>query len=153
MGKERRPAGPAAGMGGGGGGRRFCIAGQIKNRRANEGRAHAAIVRSSLLKEFVVAREIVLVHPGAILLEDWLKPLNVSQHALAQAICVSPRRINEIVKGLRGITVDAALRLGAFFGTDAQSWVNLQIHYDTERAREAMADVLVQIPRCEKVKF
>lgn len=95
-----------------------------------------------------MSREIGLIHPGVILLEDWLKPLNVSQYALAQAIGVSPRRINEIVKGLRGITVDTALRLGAFFGTDAQSWVNLQTHYDTERAREAMASVLERIPRC-----
>ena len=69
----------------------------------------------------------------------------MSQYALARAIGVSPRRINEIVKGLRGITVDTALRFGAFFGTDAQSWINLQTHYDTEIAREAMADVISQI--------
>jgi addiction module HigA family antidote len=62
---------------------------------------------------------------------------------------VPPRRINEIVKGLRGITVDTALRLGAFFGTDAQSWINLQTHYDTERARESMADVIGRIRRFE----
>lgn len=90
-------------------------------------------------------REVPLAHPGTILLEDWLKPLGVSQYALARAIGVSPRRINEIVKGLRGITVDTALRFGAFFGTDAQSWINLQTHYDTEIAREAMADVISQI--------
>ena len=70
-----------------------------------------------------MARTVPLIHPGAILLEDWLKPLGISQYALAKAIDVPPRRINEIVKGLRGITVDTALRLGAFFGTDAQSWV------------------------------
>ena len=58
-----------------------------------------------------------------------------------------PRRINEIVKGLRGITVDTALRLSVFFGTDAQSWVNLQTHYDTEQARETMAEVLGRISR------
>ena len=66
-------------------------------------------------------RTVPLIHPGVILLEDWLKPLGISQYALAKAIDVPPRRINEIVKGLRGITVDSALRLGAFFGTDAQS--------------------------------
>ncbi len=90
-------------------------------------------------------RQITLVHPGVILLEDWLRPLNISQYALAKGIAVPPRRINEIVKGLRGITVDTALRLGAFFGTDAQSWINLQTHYDTELARDAMAEVLSRI--------
>jgi antitoxin HigA-1 len=96
-----------------------------------------------------MVREVRLSHPGVILLEDWLKPLGISQYALARAISVPPRRINEIVKGLRGITVDTALRLGAFFGTDAQSWLNLQSHYDTELAREAMADVIARIQRFE----
>lgn len=90
-------------------------------------------------------REIPLSHPGIILLEDWLKPMGISQYALAKAIDVPARRINEIVKGLRGITVDTALRLGAYFGTDAQSWINLQTHFDTEIAREAMQDVLSRI--------
>jgi addiction module HigA family antidote len=96
-----------------------------------------------------MAREVPLAHPGEILLKDWLEPLGLSQYALARAIGVPPRRINEIVKGLRGITVDTALRLGAFFGTDAQSWINLQTHYDTERARESMADVIGRIRRFE----
>ena len=95
-----------------------------------------------------MTREIPLSHPGIILLEDWLKPMGISQYALAKAIDVPPRRINEIVKGLRGITVDTALRLGAYFGTDAQSWINLQTHFDTELARETMADVLARIDRC-----
>jgi addiction module HigA family antidote len=97
-------------------------------------------------------REVPLIHPGVILLEDWLRPMNLSQYALAKAIGVPPRRINEIVKGLRGITVDTALRLSVFFGTDAQSWVNLQTHFDTELAREAMASVLARIVRCEVVE-
>jgi addiction module HigA family antidote len=97
----------------------------------------------------VEAPRLPLVHPGVILLEDWLKPMGLSQYALSKAIAVPPRRINEIVHGLRGITVDTALRLAAFFGTDAQSWVNLQTHYDTETAREAMADVLGRIGRYE----
>lgn len=92
-------------------------------------------------------REVPLVHPGEILLEDWLKPLGLSQYALAQAIEVPPRRINEIVLGKRGITVDTALRLAAFFGTDAQSWLNLQNHYDLETARASMADLIRRIPR------
>lgn len=97
-------------------------------------------------------REVPLIHPGVILLEDWLKPMGLSQYALAKAIAVPPRRINEIVKGLRGITVDTALRLSVFFGTDAQSWLNLQTHYDTELAREAMAEVLGRIVRREAVE-
>ena len=92
-------------------------------------------------------RQVSLAHPGVILAEDWLKPMGLSQYALAKAIGVPPRRINEIVKGLRGITVDTALRFGAYFGTDAQSWINLQTHYDTERAREALADTLDRIAR------
>lgn len=99
-----------------------------------------------------MTREIPLSHPGIILLEDWLKPMGISQYALAKAIDVPPRRINEIVKGLRGITVDTALRLGAYFGTDAQSWINLQTHFDTELAREAMAGVLARINRRESTE-
>ncbi len=95
------------------------------------------------------AGKLAPVHPGIILLEDWLKPMGISQYALAKAIGVPPRRINEIVKGLRGITVDTALRLSVFFGTDAQSWLNLQDHFDTELAREAMRDVLAHIGRFE----
>lgn len=89
------------------------------------------------------------IHPGVILLEDWIKPMGISQYALAKAINVPPRRINEITKGLRGITVNTALRLGAFFGTDARSWINLQTHYDTETARQTMVDVLGRITRGE----
>lgn len=96
-----------------------------------------------------MAREIPLEDPGTIVLEDWLNPMGISQFVLAKAIEVSPRRINEIVKGQRGITVDTALCLAAFFGTDAQSWVNLQTHYDTELAREAMADTISRIHRFE----
>ena len=99
-----------------------------------------------------MSREVPLIHPGVILLEDWLRPMRLSQYALAKAIDVPPRRINEIVKGLRGITVDTALRLSVFFGTDAQSWINLQTYYDTELAREAMASVLARIVRREVVE-
>lgn len=98
-----------------------------------------------------MTREVPLIHPGEILLEDWMKPMGITQYALAKAIAVPPRRINEIVKGQRGITVDTALRLAAFFGTDAQSWLNLQDHYDTEKARESMQAVLSQIRRFQPV--
>lgn len=74
------------------------------------------------------------IHPGEILLEDFLQPLEVSQYALAKAISVPARRINEIVQGKRGITADTALRLGRYFGVSAQSWMNLQAHYDLEIA-------------------
>lgn len=92
-------------------------------------------------------RKTHLVHPGVILLEDWLKPMGLSQYALAKAIGVPPRRINEIVKGQRGISIDTALRLGAFFGTDAESWINLQTHYDAELSRVSMRAALARIPR------
>jgi antitoxin HigA-1 len=92
-------------------------------------------------------REIPLAHPGEILQLDWLEPMGVTQYALAKAIGVSPRRINEICHGKRAITPDTALRLAAFFGTDAQSWLYLQTHYDTEIAREALGEVLARIPQ------
>lgn len=94
------------------------------------------------MKKMSRAKEVPRVHPGEILLEEWLKPLNISQYALAKAIGVPPRRINEIVLGKRGITVDTALRLGRFFGTDAQSWINLQTRYDTEMEEEKLQPVL-----------
>jgi len=85
-----------------------------------------------------MARDIPLATPGEILALDWLESMGISQYALAKAIDVSPRRINEIVKGERAITADTAVRLGAFFGTDPQSWMNLQTHYDTEMAKEKL---------------
>jgi len=68
-----------------------------------------------------MSREVPLVHPGTILLEDWLKPLGISQYALARAIGVPRRRINEIIQGRRAISADTALRLAAFFGVDAEA--------------------------------
>lgn len=79
-------------------------------------------------------KKLKLITPGEILLEEWLKPMNISQYRLAQEIGVPPRRINEIVHGKRAITADTALRLARFFGTDAQPWLNLQSHYDMEKA-------------------
>jgi antitoxin HigA-1 len=92
-----------------------------------------------------MARDVPLATPGEILNEDWLKPIGVSQYALAKAIGVPPRRINEIVLGKRAITADTAVRLAVYFGTDARSWMELQAHYDTECAREALADILANI--------
>jgi addiction module HigA family antidote len=87
-------------------------------------------------------RDFPPIHPGEILLEDFLKPMQMSQYYLAQSISVPPRRINEIVHGKRGITADTALRLGRFFRMEAQFWMNLQTRYDLEMAREALADRL-----------
>jgi len=78
------------------------------------------------------------VHPGEILIEDFLKPLGITQYRLAKSIGVPQRRIGEIVSGKRAITADTALRLAKFFGTDAQSWLNLQTHYDLEVARDSL---------------
>lgn len=72
------------------------------------------------------------VHPGEILLEEFLKPFGISQYRLAVEIHVPPRRINEIVHGLRSITADTALRLARYFGTSAAFWMNLQTRYDLE---------------------
>ncbi len=79
------------------------------------------------------------VHPGMVLAEDFLKGLQITQYRLAKGIAVPPRRINEIVQGKRGITADTALRLGKFFGMEAQFWMNLQSHYDLEVAKDAIA--------------
>jgi len=92
-----------------------------------------------------MSRQVAWPHPGDILLHDWLVPLGISQYALAKAIDVPPRRINEIVKGLRGISADTALRLAAFFGTDAQSWLNLQSRYDLMMTSQSMGNRLQRI--------
>ncbi|MCE2447413.1 MAG: HigA family addiction module antidote protein [Candidatus Latescibacteria bacterium] len=96
-------------------------------------------------------RDFPPIHPGEVLLEDFLKPMQMSQHHLAQAIGVSPRRISEIVHGKRGITADTALRLGHFFSMEAQFWMNLQARYDLETTRENLADRLDQEVRIHTV--
>ncbi len=92
-----------------------------------------------------MAREIPLATPGEILKLEWLEPLGITEYALAKAIDVPATRINEIVKGRRAITADTALRFAAFFGTDAQSWLNLQSHYDIEAGRDLLSDSLAKI--------
>ena len=79
-------------------------------------------------------RDFPPIHPGKVLLEDFLKPMQLSQYHVAQAIGVPPRRMNEIVHGKRGITADTTLRLGRFFGMEAQCWMNLQTRYDLDGA-------------------
>ena len=82
------------------------------------------------------------IHPGEILREEFMVPMGLSSNALARAIHVTPARVNEIVKEQRGITADTALRLARYFGTDAQSWLNLQQHYELECAQRDLGPVL-----------
>lgn len=77
-------------------------------------------------------RELEPIHPGEILLEEFLNPMDISQYRLAKDINVDPRRINEIVHGKRAISADTATRLGYFFNMSPQFWLNLQTHYDLE---------------------
>ena len=78
------------------------------------------------------------IHPGEILLEEFMQPLALSQNALAKALHVTPRRINEIVNQKRAITADTALRLAKFFGNSAEFWMGLQNRYDLEVARDLL---------------
>jgi addiction module HigA family antidote len=84
------------------------------------------------------------ITPGEVLLEEFMSPLGLSQNRLAQAIKVPPRRVNEIVLGKRRITADTALRLGRFFGTTAEFWVNLQAYYDLETAKAKAEAVILR---------
>jgi addiction module HigA family antidote len=81
-------------------------------------------------------KELAPVHPGEILLEEYLKPLNISQNKLGRDLGVPAQRINDIIRGKRAITVDTALRLARYFRTTPQFWLNLQAHYDLEMAEE-----------------
>ncbi|MBI1178353.1 HigA family addiction module antidote protein [bacterium] len=82
------------------------------------------------------SKQLANITPGEILLEDFLKPLGLSQYRVATDIGVPPRRINEIVKGQRSVTADTALRLGRYFQMSAQFWLNLQSQYDLEQERD-----------------
>jgi addiction module HigA family antidote len=77
-------------------------------------------------------KKLAPVHPGEVLLQEFLEPLKVSQYRLAKDIRVPPRRINEIVHGARAVSADTALRLARYFGVSAQFWMNLRAHYDLE---------------------
>jgi addiction module HigA family antidote len=84
--------------------------------------------------------KIAPIHPGEVLLEDFIKGFEITQNKLALAIGVPPRRINEIVHGKRRITADTALRLGRYFGVESQFWLNLQSHYDLEVERDQIQE-------------
>lgn len=93
-----------------------------------------------------VSTRMAPIHPGKILAEEYLTPLAITQHKLAVAIGVPPRRINEIVHGTRRISADTALRLSSYFGTSERFWMNLQGRYDLEVERDRLEGVLEQIP-------
>lgn len=82
------------------------------------------------------------IHPGEILLEEFLEPMKISQYRLAKDLQVPPRRINEIVHGKRRISTDTALRLARYFGTSERFWINLQVRYDLEMEKDRLGDRL-----------
>jgi addiction module HigA family antidote len=118
-------------------------------------------------KKNYAGKEIRPIHPGEVLLEEFLKPMDLSQKRLASAIAVPPRRVNEIVLGKRGITANTALRLGRYFGMSPQFWLGLQIDYDLDRSADSLekrytpesaladcktqAELLFENQRCDRI--
>ena len=99
-----------------------------------------------------MSRKIEPIHPGEILLEEFLIPMEISQYRLAKDINVPARRINEIVLGKRAITADTALRLSAYFGLSEKFWLNLQMRYNLEIEKDRLQDRLkVEVKRLKKV--
>ena len=90
-------------------------------------------------------RKLPNIHPGEVLLDEFLTPMGISQNALARSIGVPPRRINEIVLGKRAITADTAVRLAHYFGTSEQFWMALQASYDLEEARKRLGRTLLSL--------
>lgn len=90
--------------------------------------------------EFTSGKDIELIHPGEILMEDFLKPMKLSVYALSKLINIPRSRANDIARGKRAITVDSALRLSRFFGNSAEFWLNLQSSYDLEVGRKTLAN-------------
>ena len=90
-----------------------------------------------------MAKKLPPIHPGEILQEEFLIPLELSQYRLAKDITVPPRRINEIVHGKRSISADTALRLARYFGTSERFWLNLQARFDLETEKDKLGDRLV----------
>jgi antitoxin HigA-1 len=92
-----------------------------------------------------MAREVPYPTPGEVLLEEFIKPMGITQYRLAKEIGVSQRRIGEIVSGKRAITADTGLRLSLFFGTSDGFWIGLQADYDTAKAKDNLSDILSRI--------
>ena len=95
--------------------------------------------------DVATGRRLPLVHPGEILRADFLGPLEMSVYALAKALKVTRSRINDIARGRRGVSADTALRLGRYFGTTAQFWINLQSHYDLEVAQQNLKQIEAEV--------
>jgi addiction module HigA family antidote len=91
------------------------------------------------------------IHPGEILLEEFLEPMGLTQRDLAKGIRVPYQRVNELVNGRRGVTPSTALRLAKFFGTTAEFWLNLQQRYDLFHASKAEAAALQRIKKLQRV--
>jgi antitoxin HigA-1 len=94
-----------------------------------------------------MSKKLLPIHPGEILREEFMRPMSLSSNALAKALGVTTARINEIVRERRGVSADTALRLARYFGTDAQSWMNLQQRHDLECAKDALGPALTKISR------
>jgi antitoxin HigA-1 len=92
-----------------------------------------------------MARKLPNVHPGEVLLEEFLQPLHLSQNQLARALQVPPRRINEIVLGKRSVSPDTALRLSRYFGTSERFWLGLQMDFDLEETRSAVFESIQRL--------
>jgi addiction module HigA family antidote len=90
----------------------------------------------------MASKKMIPIHPGKILLEEFLKPMGISQYRLARDTSVSPRRINEIVHQKRAITADTALRLGVFFNMSPHFWMNLQSRYELEKTEDCLEEKL-----------
>jgi antitoxin HigA-1 len=100
-------------------------------------------------------RKLPPVHPGEVLLEEFLKPLDISQYRLAKSTSVPPRRVNEIVLGKRSVSADTALRLGRYFGTSEEFWLNLQTQYDLDVEKDRIglrleSEVIQLVPQSAK---
>jgi len=108
------------------------------------GRTQGRNRRLSLEERVMSISRMPPIKPGEVLLEEFLKPMGISQYRLAKDISVPPRRINEIVHGKRAITANTALRLSQYFGTSERFWMNLQTRYDLEIEKDRLGDRLVK---------
>ena len=95
-------------------------------------------------KDVATGRRLAPVHPGSVLLHNFIEPLGITRYKVAKLAGMQQRRIDEICAGTRAVTADTALRLGRLFGMDAQTWMNLQAQYDLENAETAMRDRIDQ---------
>lgn len=101
-----------------------------------------------------MTKQLLPIHPGEVLQEEFLKPLSITQYRLAKDIRVSARRINEIIHGDRAVTANTALRLARYFNTSPQFWMNLQTHYDLEIQEDTIREeILLNIPIVPALKL